>query len=117
MQLNKLLGLAALALCLGGPARADLVIEGRAAQALHCSAMLAMVSNVMADAGLISPRAAKSALIGSAVMLNYVPGSDDQKMQAMRQRFQRIMASRTPTDLFKEYTSTARWCNAHFLPK
>ena len=35
----------------------------------------------------------------------------------MRQRFQRIMASRTPTDLFKEYTSTARWCNAHFLPK
>jgi hypothetical protein len=117
MQLNTLVRLAALGLCLASPARADLVIEGRAAQALHCSAMLAMVSGMMAEANLISPRAAKGALIGSAIMLDYVPGTDEQKLRAMRQRFQRIVASRTPQDLFKEYTSTAKWCNAHFLPK
>jgi hypothetical protein len=117
MQLKTLLGLAALGLCLAGPARADLVIEGRAAQALHCSAMLAMVSGILVEADLISPRAARTALIGSAIMLDYVPGSHEQKMQAMRQRFQRIVASRSLPDLFKEYTSTAKWCNAHFLPK
>ena len=36
------------------PARADLVIQGRAAQALHCSAMLYMVSDELYRAGYIS---------------------------------------------------------------
>jgi hypothetical protein len=117
MHLNRLLAIAALVFGLGGPAQADLVIEGRASQALHCAAMLAMVSGMMSDADMISPRAAKGALIGSAIMLSYVPGTEDQKLQAMRQRFQRIIASRSFPDLLKEYTSTARWCNAHFLPK
>jgi hypothetical protein len=35
----------------------------------------------------------------------------------MRQRSQRIAASRSLPYLLKEYTSTTKWCNAHFLPK
>ena len=117
MQMNGLAGSAALAICLASSAQADLVIQGRAAQALHCSAMLAMVSAVLADADMISPREANRAFLGAAVMLDYVPGSDAQKKQAIRQRFSRIADSRSLPDILREYTSTAKWCNAHFLPK
>lgn len=121
MQLNALAASAAVAICLANGAqadlKADLVIEGRAAQALHCSAMLVMVSAVLADAGMITAREADRAFLGAAVMLDHVPGRDAQKKQAMRQRFSRIADSRSLPDLLREYTSTAKWCNAHFLPK
>lgn len=117
MQMNALAAAAATAISLASSAQADLVIEGRAAQALHCSAMLAMVSAVLADADMIAEPEAKRAFFGAAIMLEHVPGTDAQKKQAMRQRFSRIADSRSLADLLREYTSTAKWCNAHFLPK
>jgi hypothetical protein len=97
------------------PAHADLVIEGRAAQALHCSAMLFLLSAELHDQGMISRNTRDSAQRAALVMLDFVPGTDDQRIRAMGQRFARIMNSRTPAQLFKEYTDTSRWCRKTFL--
>jgi hypothetical protein len=104
-----------LALTLSTPVSAQLVIEGRAAQALHCSAMLFMVSSVMFDAGHISRNARDNAQQAALIMLEKVPGTEAQRIQAMRQRFDRIMSSRTPAQLFDEYSRTARWCRTRLL--
>lgn len=103
------------ALTLATPASAQLVIDGRGAQALHCSAMLFMVSSLMFDAGHISRNARDNAQQAALVMLEQVPGTEAQRIQAMRQRFDRIMSSRSPAQLFDEYSSTARWCRAKVL--
>ena len=99
----------------GQPAHADLVIEGRAAQALHCSAMLYMVSSELYHGGYIARRTYESAIAASVIMLEYVPGTQDQKVQAMTQRFQRIVNSRTPKQLMDEFQKTSRWCERNFL--
>ncbi len=96
-------------------AKADLVIQGRAAQALHCSAMLFMVSSELRDAGYISARDADVAQTAAIRMLAYVPGSDAEKLQAMKQRFARILNSRTMPQLFAEYDTTSKWCRKNFL--
>ena len=105
----------AVALTLASPASAQLVIEGRAAQALHCSAMLFMVSTEMFDAGYISRNSRDNAQRAALVMLDVVPGTQDQRIRAMAQRFGKIMASRTPAQLFDEYNNTANWCRKTFL--
>ncbi|MCF8486258.1 MAG: hypothetical protein K9G71_13680 [Rhodobacteraceae bacterium] len=97
------------------PARADLVIEGRAAQALHCSAMLFLLSSELHDQGFISRNSRDTAQRAALVMLDFVPGTDEQRIRAMEQRFARIMNSRTPPQLFKEYDDTAKWCRKTFL--
>jgi hypothetical protein len=101
---------ALLALTLAAPAQADLVIEGRAAQALHCSAMLFMVSTLLFDMGELSRNDRDAAQRAALVMLDRVPGTEDQRRRAMVQRFNRIMATRTPDQLAEEYATTARWC-------
>ena len=98
-----------------GPAHADLVIEGRAAQALHCAAMLFLLSSDLHDQGFISRNTRDTAQRAALVMLDYVPGTDDQCIRAMGQRFARIMNSRTPDQLFKEFTDTSNWCRKTFL--
>lgn len=105
-----LLGLAAAA-----PARADLVIQGRAAQALHCAAMLYMVADLLHDAGQISARDLDAAQSQAVRMLAYVPGTEDQKVQAMGQRFARITRSRSTAMLMAEFNDTAPWCRKTFL--
>ena len=108
---------AALALTFGGgsAAKADLVIQGRAAQALHCSAMLFMVSDELYSAGYIS-RADRDWAQGAAVqMLAYVPGTEDQKVKAMGQRFEKLMRTRSIGGLMDEYNDTAKWCQRNFL--
>ena len=97
------------------PAHADLVIEGRAAQALHCSAMLFLLSSELHDQGMISRNTRDAAQQAALAMLDFVPGTDSQRVRAMGQRFERIMNSRTPSQLFKEYTDTSRWCRKTFL--
>jgi len=104
------------ALTLATPAHAQLVIEGRGAQALHCSAMLFMVSSLMFDAGHISRNARDNAQAAALIMLESVPGTETQRIQAMSQRFDRIMFSRSPQQLFDEYSGTARWCRMTLLP-
>ncbi len=104
-----------LALSLTTPVSAQLVIDGRAAQALHCSAMLFMVSSVMFDAGHISRNTRDNAQQAALIMLEHVPGTEAQRVQAMRQRFDRIMTSRTPRQLLDEYGSTAKWCRKNLL--
>jgi|GEM_PF-963041 len=110
---------AALAVSLGlgfaVPAKADLVIQGRSAQALHCSAMMFMVSDELYQAGFLS-RGDRDWAQGAAVqMLAYVPGTDDQKVQAMKQRFTKLMRTRSVGTLMDEYNDTAKWCRKNFL--
>jgi hypothetical protein len=105
----------AFSLCAALPARADLVIQGRAAQALHCAAMLYMVSEELYSAGMISSRDLDFAQKSAVLMLDYVPGTQDQKVRAMGQRFDRIMRSRSLGDLMVEFDETAPWCQKNFL--
>lgn len=104
-----------LTLTLSGPVHADLVIQGRAAQALHCAAMLFIVSAELYDLGEISRNSRDTAQRAALVMLDRVPGTEDQRRRAMTQRFDRIMASRTPAQLVDEYARTAEWCRNTFL--
>ena len=105
----------ALGLSLAAPAQADLLIEGRAAQALHCSAMLFMVSAVMFDGGFISRNNRDSAQQAALIMLEKVPGTERQRIRAMSQRFDWIMTTRSPEALFDEYSRTALWCRKNTL--
>lgn len=104
----------ALTAAIAAPARADLVIQGRAAQALHCAAMLYMVSDSLYQAGLIDYRTADNAQQNAVRMLAYVPGTDDQKVQAMGQRFNKLMRTRSLDQLFDEYNTTSKWCTQNF---
>jgi len=97
------------------PARADLVIEGRAAQALHCSALLYIVSDMLYEGGYMTRADRDWAQRGAVQMLAYVPGSDDQKVQAMNQRFNKIFRSRSLPQLLNEFDKTAPWCAKTFL--
>ena len=113
--MRQICTVALLALPLATPVRADLLIEGRPAQALHCSAMLFIVSTELYDLGEISRNSRDTAQRAALVMLDQVPGTEEQRRRAMVQRFERIMTSRTPGQLAKEYTDTARWCRSTFL--
>ncbi len=104
-----------LTLALALPVKADLVIEGRAAQALHCAAMLLIVSSELYDMGVIARNTRDNAQRAALVMLDQVPGTEEQRRRAMVQRFQRIMATRTPDQLANEYADTARWCRRTFI--
>ncbi|MDQ2066683.1 hypothetical protein Q9295_09870 [Xinfangfangia sp. CPCC 101601] len=97
------------------PARADLVIQGRAAQALHCSAMLYMVSEQLYNAGYMNRSELNWAQGAAVKMLDYVPGTDDQKVAAMGQRFDKISRTRSLEGLMQEYNDTSTWCQKHFL--
>lgn len=108
---------AALALVFAGPVQADLVIQGREAQALHCAAMLFMVSGLLFDMGEISRNSRDDGQRAALIMLDQVPGTDEQRRRAMVQRFERIIQSRTPNQLGQEYAQTARWCSTAFLPR
>ena len=113
--LKTVLPAALAASLLAQPARADLVIQGRAAQALHCAAMLYMVSDSLYEAGLIDYQTADTAQSNAVLMLDYVPGTDDQKVQAMGQRFEKLMRTRSLDQLLDEYNETSTWCNSAFL--
>ena len=107
---------AALALSFALPAQAEkLVIEGRAAQALHCATMLLIVGGVLYEVGEISERDYRDSTLGVILILDHVPGTEAQKMQAMKQRGKKILETRTPEQLSKEFSSTADWCMAKFL--
>lgn len=106
---------ASLALGFALPAKADLVIDGRAAQALHCSALLYMVSDELYQAGYISRDDLDWAQSAAVMMLDYVPGTEDQKVQAMAQRFDKIFRTRTLDELLAEFDKTAPWCQQNFL--
>lgn len=113
--LKTVLPAALAASLLAQPARADLVIQGRAAQALHCAAMLYMVSDSLYEAGLIDYQTADTAQTNAVLMLDYVPGTDEQKVQAMGQRFNKLMNTRSLEQLLAEYNETSPWCTANFL--
>jgi hypothetical protein len=96
-------------------ATGDLVIEGRAAQALHCAAMLFLLSATLYDAGELSRNTRDAAQRAALVMLDQVPGTEEQRRRAMVQRFARIMDSRSPDMLLDEYARTAEWCRRTFI--
>lgn len=97
------------------PARADLVIDGRGAQALHCAAMLYMVSEELYRAGHVSRHARDNAQVAAITMLQSVPGTDEQRVQAMGIRFEQILQTRSLTELYDEYFESRNWCRREFL--
>ncbi|MFN4131142.1 MAG: hypothetical protein ACK4GC_15200 [Paracoccaceae bacterium] len=113
--MRQICAAAIVAATLSTPAQADLLIEGRAAQALHCAAMLFIVSTELFDMGEVSRNARDNAQRAALVMLDHVPGTEEQRRRAMVQRFDRIMTSRTPAQLAQEYSDTARWCYSTFI--
>ena len=105
----------ALCLALAAPASADITYQGRDAQGLHCAAMLAIASALLYKVGQISEHEFKIGLTGSAMIMAQLPGTEAEKMQAMRQRADKIIRTRSLTQLGKEFTSTGKWCRREFL--
>ena len=116
--------LAALAACfclslssLHAQAAEPLVIEGRDAQALQCAAMLYMAASVMNDAGFVPDWVREDAQATAMRILEQLPGTQDQRIQAMAQRFEKIIDSQTPAELLEDYQTSERWCRREFLPE
>ena len=116
--------LAALAacLCLSLPsphlhAAEPLVIDGRDAQALQCSAMLYMAASVMHDAGFVPAWVRDDAQASDMRILEQLPGTQEQRIQAMAQRFEKIVDNQTPAELLDDYQNSERWCRREFLPE
>lgn len=99
-----------LSLALTAPARADLVLEGRDAQKLHCAAMLVVISDRLALAGFIPPEARTQAQLTAVALLAQLPGSERDRVRALVQRSEKLMASRTMPQLMEEFRKTADWC-------
>lgn len=116
MTCRNLAAAAVLAVAVSLPARAEpLVIEGQAAQALHCSALLFMASRELHQAGLLPDRDYAAAQARAVAILDHVPGTDQQKVQAMRQRFDWIRRTRDLDQMMDEFKKTAPWCHKAFL--
>ena len=113
--MRRLIQTTALCLALATPASADITYRGRDAQGLHCAAMLAIASALVYKAGRLSEHEFKIALVGSAIILSQLPGTEAEKMQAMRQRADKITRTRSLDQLGKEFTSTSKWCRREFL--
>lgn len=114
----RLLALAAassLVLGFAVPVKADLVIQGRAAQALHCAALLFIASEELYQAGYITRADYSGAQAASVRMLDYVPGTRNQKVQAMGQRFEKLLSRKSLPQLMTEFDETAPWCGKTFL--
>lgn len=114
---------AALAACfclslssLNAHAAEPLVIEGRDAQALQCAAMLYMAASVMNDAGFVADWVREDAQATAMRILEQLPGTQDQRIQAMAQRFEKIVDNQTPAELLEDYQNSERWCRREFLP-
>lgn len=106
----------ALALALSSPAKADLVIQGQDAQKLHCAAMLLVVAGVLQSAGqLTDADRTNSAVLASGFLLQ-LPGTDRQRLQAVQQRADKIIRSRSLNALAQEFSSTAKWCSQNAQP-
>ena len=113
--MRRLIKATALCLALTTPASADLVIQGRDAQGLHCAAMLTVVAAALMDAGQLTPRATNDAAAVAALILYQLPGTQAEKLQALRQRANKIIATRSGRQLATEFSSTSRWCKREFL--
>lgn len=52
---------------------------------------------------------------GAVITLSQLPGTKNQKVQAIRQCGLEIMRTRSRDQLAKEYVSTIKWCNRALL--
>ena len=105
----------ALCLALAAPASADITYQGRDAQGLHCAAMLGVIAKVLYKDGLLSERETEESAMAMALILVQLPGSSREIIQAFRQRADKIIATRSPMELAKEFKSTSKWCRREFL--
>lgn len=113
--MRRLIQTTALCLALATPAHADLVLQGHDAQGLHCAAMLTVVAAALLDSGQLTPRETSDAAAAAALILYQLPGTQAEKMQALRQRANKIIATRSARQLATEFKSTSRWCKREFL--
>ncbi|GAB1363368.1 hypothetical protein MASR1M32_26040 [Rhodobacter sp.] len=108
----------ALGLCLALPQTASaekLVIEGRAAQALHCATMFAIAGGIGHEAGFISDRDYEMIAFAAVRMMEHVPGTEAQKQQALRQRGDKLARTRTVEQLVNELDRTSDFCLNKFF--
>lgn len=97
------------------PAEARRVYDGRDAQGLHCAAMLIVITAILQDAGELSPNeVAGSAAIGTKILMQ-LPGTDSEKITALRQRAIKIVETRSGEQLAKEFRRSVSWCERNFL--
>lgn len=113
--MRRLIQTTTLCLALAIPASADVVYQGRDAQGLHCAAMLGVVAKTLHQQGLLSARETDDAAMAMTLILVQLPGSSRDIIQAFKQRAAKIIATRSPTQLAKEFKSTSRWCKREFL--
>lgn len=105
-----------LTLGFGLPAKADLVIEGRAAQALQCASTLIVGAEVLWAAGELTQGEYDEIYSAAAWILdNHVPGTDEEKIQAVEQRGAKIADRYTIDELADEIDRTGAWCEKEFL--
>lgn len=116
MRLTSLICVPALCLGLALPVAAKpLIIEGRASQALHCAAVLYMVSEELYRSGYVNRGDYDTAQQAAIRMLAHVPGTEKQKIDAMGQKFERLFRSRNLEQLMTEFDNSADWCRQEFL--
>ena len=113
--MRHLIHTTALCAALATSAQADITYQGRDAQGLHCAAMLTIASALLYKANQISEHEFKIGLTGSAIILSQLPGTEAEKIQAMRQRADSIIRTRSLDQLGKEFNSTGKWCRREFL--
>ena len=113
--MRRLIQTTALCLALATHASADIVYQGRDAQALHCAAMLALAGALLYKSGKITEERFMSGINVSIKIMSQLPGSESEKQKAFDQRAEKIVRSRSLPQLKEEFTSTGKWCQRDFL--
>lgn len=93
----------------------SLTYDGRDAQGLHCAAMLLVVTAVLEQVGELTRNEKTASIQAGAMILAQLPGTPAQKDRAVRQRSAKIMATRTPEELAREFVRTSDWCVRTFF--
>lgn len=102
--------------CLVLPVQAQsITYDGRDAQGLQCAAEMFIVADLLGRTGRLSPQKTETAKMLSIAILAQLPGTDEQKAQAMKQRVKRILQTRTLKQLANDYSRTSKWCQREFL--
>lgn len=92
------------------PASADLVISGRDAQKLQCAAMVLALADHLEAWGEIPPEAVLQAQGAAMALIAQIPGSERDRVQALLQRIDKLRATRSPSELAREFERSTRWC-------
>lgn len=115
MRLACLFPAAISVLCLATSAEARQVYEGRDAQGLQCAALIGAATVRKDVAGRMDPAEYDRAVLHAALILQHLPGTDEERRLALRQRMKRLLRDNTADEIFAEYQRSSGWCVRNFL--